>query len=83
VLTSDAEEPPVRRDRTVNDLCTIRCDIDTPWEQLPQIRDSKGKVHRRLNDLQLMMKFEGEPKWALRAGKNMVEQDVNVEYVKP
>ncbi|CCC12214.1 unnamed protein product [Sordaria macrospora k-hell] len=82
IMTSDAETPPVRRDHTgsVQHLCTINYDIHVPWTELPQMRDAMGNVHRRMNNLRLMMKFEGEPKWSLRVGNDTIEREVNVQY---
>ncbi|KAK3391788.1 hypothetical protein B0T20DRAFT_488687 [Sordaria brevicollis] len=82
IMTSDAESPPVRRDHTdsVQTLCTINYDIHVPWTDLSQVWDPMGRVHRRMDNLRLMMKFEGEPKWSLRVGNDTIEQEVNVQY---
>ena len=82
IMTSDVENPPLRNDLTgsVKQLCTIKYDIDVDWADLSQIRDSMGTIHRRMDNLRLMMKFEGEPKWSLRVGNETIEQEVNVQY---
>ena len=38
-------------------------------------------MYRRSGAQKLTMSFDGEVKWALKAGANTVEQDVNVEYM--
>lgn len=75
VFTSDAPNPPVRKDMTVKKLCEIHYEVDTPWENM----NTRGGV-RVIDDLALTMRFQGEPKWSLKTGKNHVEQSVNVQY---
>jgi len=81
ICTSDARTPPIRWDGSVKKLCVIRYEVGVPWEQLPLVEDSSGRVHRRVDGMKLSMNFDGEPKWALSSGGKVVEQDVNVEYV--
>jgi len=82
IYTSDAEgAPPCRRDATVKQMCIIRYEIGRAWEDLPTIRDPGGTIFRRSGSQKLTMSFDGEVKWALKAGANTVEQDVNVEYM--
>ncbi len=81
IFTSDAATPPFRRDGSVKELCTITCNnVDILWENVYQYSDSKGDIYYRLDNLCLTMKFEGEPKWALKVGNKTVEQNVNVQY---
>ncbi len=61
IYTSDSKDPPYRRDESISPLCNITCKIDIPWEDMHQFTDSRGKIHYRLDDLRLTMKFEGEP----------------------
>ena len=74
--------PPFRRDASVRQMCIIRYEIGRAWEDLDTIQDrSSGAVFRRSGSQRLTMSFDGEVKWALTAGSNTVEQDVNVEYM--
>jgi len=79
IYTSGSETPPVRRDESVRHLCEIGCDIDRRFEDLPLV---PGTNYRRLSGMNLTLKFEGEPKWALRIGGNCVEQAVDVKYTE-
>lgn len=33
-----------------------------------------------VDNISLTMRFQGEPKWSVRVGRNTVERDVNVQY---
>ncbi|KAH6660387.1 hypothetical protein BKA67DRAFT_634255 [Truncatella angustata] len=76
ILTSNAAQAPVRKDHTVKQLCAIDCEFDIPWENMNVVAGV-----RRFDDLNLTMRYQGEPKWSLKVGKNTVEQDVNVQYM--
>ena len=80
IFVSDAETPPCRIDKSVKELCLIKYDVGQPWDELEEISDSDGTTFRCARGLRLMMAFDGEPKWTLKAGFNTVEQSVNVEY---
>jgi hypothetical protein len=75
---SSANTPPKRVDQTVLELCRIECEWDKPFEEWQVVGDEGW---RRYDDLVLAMKFEGEPKWKVRAGSNQAEYDVKVEYI--
>ncbi|KAI0018559.1 hypothetical protein F4780DRAFT_781247 [Xylariomycetidae sp. FL0641] len=75
ILVSDALYAPIRLDSTVHTLCTLDCDFDTPFDKMNSVSGV-----RRVDDIKLTMRFQGEPKWAFQTGKNIVEQGVNVQY---
>lgn len=79
IMTSDREAAPIRRDRSVQPLCTIECEYDTPWDQLPEVTGTDGRTHRRMDGMVLTMRFDGEPKWNLKVGRNAVETKVDVQ----
>ncbi len=79
ILTSDQPTPPVRRDGSVRSLCTIRCDYDTPFDDLPEADVGGGA--KRVDGMVLTMSFDGEPQWHLRVGRNTAERPINVRFV--
>ena len=80
ILTSDKEAAPLRKDGSVQALCVIECEYDTPYEEMQEVRGTDGRVHRKLDGMMLTMRFEGEPKWSLKVGRNTVEREVDVQY---
>lgn len=79
---SDADIPSIRPDDSVRELCTIQCELDIPWESMRVMRDPKGKLLscRKAHGLTLSMSFGGAPKWTLKAGGQMSEQEAEVKY---
>jgi hypothetical protein len=75
-MESDASQAPIRKDETVKKLCNIDCKFDVPFEELKVIRGNS----RRVDDINLTMRFQGEPEWSLRIGNNKAEHPVNVQY---
>lgn len=76
IMESDASQAPIRKDETVKKLCNIDCKFDVPFEELKVIRGNS----RRVDDINLTMRFQGEPEWSLRIGNNKAEHPVNVQY---
>jgi hypothetical protein len=68
----------VRKDDKVRLLCTINCDYDTPFGNLPLV-DPRRNI-RRVDGMKLTMRFDGEPQWMLQVGKNTKEQMVDVQF---
>ena len=83
IYVSDANPPPIRRDASVKELCKIQCEIEIPWKDMEEMRDSKGRLLscRKAKDLVLSMSFGGAPKWTLQAGSQTTELDADVEYL--
>ena len=79
---SEADIPSIWPDDSIRNLCKIECEIDTPWEDMEEVRGPDGKVlpSRKVRDLTLSMSFKGAPKWTLKAGGKMVEEPVKVQY---
>ncbi|KAI1843813.1 hypothetical protein JX266_010072 [Neoarthrinium moseri] len=75
IMTSDTAQAPVRKDHSVKQLCSIDCEFDVPWESMNVVAGV-----RRIDNLNLTMRFQGEPKWSLKVGEKTAEQDVNVQY---
>lgn len=73
---SDTAEASIRQDHTVKQLCVIGCEYEVPWEEMHVIAPGV----RAVDDISLTMRFQGEPKWSVRVGRNTVERDVNVQY---
>ncbi|KAK7958447.1 hypothetical protein PG988_013295 [Apiospora saccharicola] len=59
-------------------LCVIGCEYEVPWEQMHVIAPGV----RMVDGISLTMRFQGEPKWSARVGRNTVERDVDVQYTK-
>jgi len=78
ILVSDNEEPPVRKDASVRALCTINCEYDRPFGDLPLV-DPRRNI-RRMDGMNLTMRFDGEPQWMLQVGRNMIEKRVDVQF---
>ena len=78
ILTSDSEKPPERKDPSVRVLCTIHCEYDRPFGDLPLV-DPRRNV-RRVDGMTLTMRFDGEPQWMLQVGRNMIEKKVDVQF---
>ncbi|KAK7927290.1 hypothetical protein PG985_004288 [Apiospora marii] len=76
ILVSDTAEASVRQDHTVKQLCVIGCEYEVPWEEMQFIAPGV----RMVDNISLTMRFQGEPKWSVRVGRNTVERDVNVQY---
>jgi hypothetical protein len=81
VYISAADDPPGRCTEAVQQLCKIKYTIGMDWDDMREFVDDSGRKQRRAGDLALTMRFDGEPKWTLKAGRTTVEEDVNVEYV--
>ena len=80
VYTSDADTPPCRKDKSVKKLCEISYDVGLKWDDLKIYTGKNGKTYRKTDTMYLTMSFDGEVKWALKAGSNTVEKAVAVEY---
>ncbi len=78
LLTSSSETPPVRRDGSARPLCVITCDYDTPFDELPLVDPGRGI--RRVDGMNLTMRFDGEPEWRLQVGQNTTERRVDVQF---
>lgn len=78
IYTSDQMPPPHRREDGCALLCTIYCDYDTPYHELPVVDDARGL--RIVDDMHLTMRFNGEPEWRLQVGKKSTEQKVDVQF---
>ncbi|ERT02725.1 hypothetical protein HMPREF1624_01026 [Sporothrix schenckii ATCC 58251] len=78
IYTSGQMPPPCRREDGCSLLCTIFCDYDTPYHELPVVDDTRGL--RIVDDMHLTMRFNGEPEWRLQVGKKSTEQKVNVRF---
>ncbi len=78
IMTSDALPPPGRRDASCRMLCTIRCDYDRPFHELPVADDVQGM--RVVKDMRLTMTFEGEPQWRLQVGNKVTDARVDVDF---
>ncbi|CAK7266027.1 hypothetical protein SEPCBS57363_001884 [Sporothrix epigloea] len=75
IYTSNQMPPPSRRDRNCQLLCTLHCDYDTPFSELPII--DKTKDVRLVDNMRLAMRFEGEPQWRLQVGSKSIDRRVD------
>ncbi|KAK3988226.1 hypothetical protein QBC44DRAFT_329723 [Cladorrhinum sp. PSN332] len=80
--------PPIRRDKSVLELCKIECDWDKPFDEWEAVAGNgtegtgsySGTGWRKHTGLKLAMRFGGQPKFTLQVGNNETEKDVKVEY---
>ena len=58
---SEADIPSIWPDDSIWNLCKIECEIETPWEDMEEVRGPDGKVlpSRKVKDLTLSMSFKG------------------------
>ncbi|CAK7222239.1 hypothetical protein SBRCBS47491_004798 [Sporothrix bragantina] len=75
IYTSDQMPPPERRDAGCQLLCTLFCDYDTPYHELPVVDESSGL--RLVDNMHLTMRFEGEPEWRLQVGSKSIDRKVD------
>ncbi|CAK7221496.1 hypothetical protein SEUCBS140593_004589 [Sporothrix eucalyptigena] len=75
IYTSEQMPPPYRREEGCALLCTIFCDYDTPYHELPIMDQSRGL--RLVDDMRLTMSFEGEPEWRLQVGSKSIDRKVD------
>ncbi|CAK7266298.1 hypothetical protein SEPCBS119000_001954 [Sporothrix epigloea] len=75
IYTSNQMPPPERRDANCQLLCTLFCDYDTPFSELPIIDEANGV--RLVDNMHLTMSFEGEPEWRLQVGSKSAGRKVD------